>query len=181
MTVLGCKNSFLWFWSFLLNVAVDLYSQRRIFRGFRFRGFGGISKLRFVPFAAKQLPLLPRYSDSAYTMSQWSTSLEPGVDCPDRATYLSAANWMGPEMSKSPDPRWGPRVWKVLKVGGLYRHYTHHITKPEETVRLLKKIQMLPKDCQEGTRILAHLCLRLGGRSWNLASYGWWTYQRLCP
>ena len=30
------------------------------------------------------------------------------MDCPDRATYLSAANWMGPEMYKSPDPRWGP-------------------------------------------------------------------------
>ena len=46
-----------------------------------------------------------RYSDSAYTMSQWSTSLEPGVDCPDKATYLSAANWMGPDMSHAPDPR----------------------------------------------------------------------------
>lgn len=112
------------------------------FEASRFRGFGGISKLRFVPFAAKQLPLLPRYSDSAYTMSQWSTSLEPGVDCPDRATYLSAANWMGPEMSKSPDPRWGPRVWRFWRLGDIQtlppqsltyiapsRGYTHHITK----------------------------------------------------
>lgn len=49
-----------------------------------------------------------RYSDSAYTMSQWSTSLEPGVDCPDKATYLSAANWMGPDMSRPPDPRRDP-------------------------------------------------------------------------
>ena len=47
-----------------------------------------------------------RYSDSAYTMSQWSTSLEPGVDCPDRATYVSAANWMGSNyMAEEPDPR----------------------------------------------------------------------------
>jgi len=53
------------------------------------------------------------YSDSAYTMSQWSTSLEPGVDCPDRATYLSAANWMGPEMSKSPDPRKAQEFWPI--------------------------------------------------------------------
>eukprot|EP00913_Durusdinium_trenchii_P033497 g31361.t1 len=30
------------------------------------------------------------YSDSAYTLSQWSASLEPGVDCPSEATYLSA-------------------------------------------------------------------------------------------
>ncbi|CAJ1379659.1 unnamed protein product, partial [Effrenium voratum] len=43
------------------------------------------------------------YSDSAYTMSQWSVSLEPGVDCPDRATYLPVANWMGPDLSVAPN------------------------------------------------------------------------------
>ena len=51
-------------------------------------------------------PMAVRYSDSAYTMSQWSTSLEPGVDCPDRATYVSAVNWMGANyMVEEPDPR----------------------------------------------------------------------------
>lgn len=53
------------------------------------------------------------YSDSAYTMSQWSTSLEPGVDCPDKATYLSAANWMGPDMSRRPDPREVQEFWPI--------------------------------------------------------------------
>jgi len=35
------------------------------------------------------------YSDGAYTMSQWTASLQPGVDCPEGAQYISAANWMG--------------------------------------------------------------------------------------
>ena len=53
------------------------------------------------------------YSDSAYTMSQWSTSLEPGVDCPEDATYLSAANWMGPVLSRNPDPSKANAFWPI--------------------------------------------------------------------
>ena len=51
------------------------------------------------------------YSDSAYTMSQWSSSLEPGVDCPEDATFLSAANWMGPSMYRAPDPTKANVFW----------------------------------------------------------------------
>lgn len=53
------------------------------------------------------------YSDSAYTMSQWSTSLEPGVDCPEDATFLSAVNWMGPSMYKNPDPSKADTFWPI--------------------------------------------------------------------
>ena len=53
------------------------------------------------------------YSDSAYTMSQWSTSLEPGVDCPEDATFLSAVNWMGPDMYKAPDPSKSNTFWPI--------------------------------------------------------------------
>ena len=35
------------------------------------------------------------YSDSAYTMSQWSVSLEPGVDCPDRQGLLDLLKFAG--------------------------------------------------------------------------------------
>ena len=49
----------------------------------------------------------PRYSDGAYTMSQWSQSLEPGVDCPTTATFLSATNWMGALDNPTTDPRRG--------------------------------------------------------------------------
>ncbi|CAK9014216.1 GTPase Obg (GTP-binding protein Obg) [Durusdinium trenchii] len=53
------------------------------------------------------------YSDSAYTLSQWSASLEPGVDCPSEATYLSAVNWMGPDMNREPDPRKAQTFWPI--------------------------------------------------------------------
>eukprot|EP00434_Breviolum_minutum_P041387 symbB.v1.2.036815.t2/scaffold5285.1/size28895/2 len=44
------------------------------------------------------------YSDSAFTQSQYSTSLEPGVDCPEDATFFSAANWLGPNLTGFGDP-----------------------------------------------------------------------------
>jgi len=53
------------------------------------------------------------YSDTAYTMSQFSTSLEPGVDCPIDAKYLSAANWMGPLDGREPDPSKAYEFWPI--------------------------------------------------------------------
>jgi len=35
------------------------------------------------------------YSDASFTMSMLSASLKPGVDCPEGAHYLAAANWDG--------------------------------------------------------------------------------------
>mmetsp|Transcript_19298 Transcript_19298/g.35368 ORF Transcript_19298/g.35368 Transcript_19298/m.35368 type:complete len:787 (-) Transcript_19298:190-2550(-) len=53
------------------------------------------------------------YSDSAFSLSQMSSSLEPGVDCPIDAKYLSAANWMGPNDGRDPDPSKAYEFWPI--------------------------------------------------------------------
>jgi len=53
------------------------------------------------------------YSDASYTMSQWSASLKPGVDCPEGAKYIAVANWMGPTPLKGLDPSKAFEFWPI--------------------------------------------------------------------
>eukprot|EP00928_Gymnodinium_smaydae_P031478 TRINITY_DN23089_c0_g1_i1.p1 TRINITY_DN23089_c0_g1~~TRINITY_DN23089_c0_g1_i1.p1 ORF type:complete len:776 (-),score=98.57 TRINITY_DN23089_c0_g1_i1:174-2501(-) len=65
------------------------------------------------------------YSDTAFTMSQMSVSLKPGLDCPDGARYLAASNWvmasMLPDVTKA-EEFWPICIFEWVEDHTVWRH-----------------------------------------------------------